>query len=164
MRATKSACTPRLNLKAKGSLMSQFKLIPYAKLNARQKEQFNFQKVAATLADYGFNCIKLADDWHGADFLAHHVEGSISLRVQLKARLTIQKKYVGKGIWIAFPHKGFWYLVEHDRLVDKVRDNTDWLQTESWKRGNGYSSSSINRKLLNVLAEDKLDSNFRPLA
>ena len=42
--------------------------INYNNLNAKQKEIFNFQKVAAILADYGFNCIKLSDDWQGADF------------------------------------------------------------------------------------------------
>jgi hypothetical protein len=50
-----------------------FEPIRYETLNARQKEIFNFQKLSATLADYGFNCIKLADDWGGADFIAFHV-------------------------------------------------------------------------------------------
>ena len=51
--------------------------INYDDLNAKQKEIYNFQKVtalkvAALLADCGFNCIKLSDDWQGADFLAYH--------------------------------------------------------------------------------------------
>jgi hypothetical protein len=82
---------------------TQFKKIAYDKLNARQKEQFNFQKIAATLADYGFNCIKLSDDWQGADFLAYHVDGTTTLRVQLKSRLDIKQKYRDKNIWMAFP-------------------------------------------------------------
>jgi hypothetical protein len=32
--------------------------VNYAELNARQKEVYNFDKVAAALADFGFNCIK----------------------------------------------------------------------------------------------------------
>ncbi|WP_166443093.1 hypothetical protein [Phragmitibacter flavus] len=51
-------------------------LISYKDLNAKQQEIYNFQKVAAILADYGFNCIKLADDWQGVDFLAYHVNGN----------------------------------------------------------------------------------------
>jgi hypothetical protein len=43
--------------------------IKYNDLNSKQKEIYNFQKVAAFLADYGFNCIKLADDWQGADLV-----------------------------------------------------------------------------------------------
>lgn len=33
--------------------------IKYDDLNAKQREIYNFQKLAAVLADYGFNCIKL---------------------------------------------------------------------------------------------------------
>ena len=49
--------------------------IKYTDLNSKQKEVFNFQKVAGKLSDYGYNCIKLADDWQGADFLAYHKDG-----------------------------------------------------------------------------------------
>jgi hypothetical protein len=137
---------------------SHFKVVDYHKLKAKQKELFNFQKIAATLADYGFNCIKLSDDWQGADFLAYHKDGSDTLKVQLKSRLTIDRKYSGedKGIWIAFPHKDSWYLIDHDRLVDKVGQHTDWLNSSSWKDKNGYSSISINSRLLESLAEDRL--------
>lgn len=135
---------------------SQFEPINYGKLRAKQKELFNFQKVAATLADYGFNCIKLADDWQGADFLAYHVNGTTTLKVQLKSRLTIDRKYCGKDIWITFPHKGSWYLIRHDRLVEKVGEQTDWLSSSSWKDKHGYSSTSINPRLLKGLTEDKL--------
>src|SRR5690349_20373967 len=106
-----------------------FEHILYENLNARQKELFNFQKIAATLADYGFNCIKLTDDWQGADFIAYHVNETRTLKIQLKSRITIQKKYIGKDIWIAFPYKGFWYLIEHNRLVDKIGEHTNWLRS-----------------------------------
>jgi hypothetical protein len=43
----------------------RFVKVEYGKLTAKQKELFNFQKIAATLADFGYNCIKLADDWQG---------------------------------------------------------------------------------------------------
>uniref|UniRef100_A0A372ISP5 PD(D/E)XK endonuclease domain-containing protein n=1 Tax=Paracidobacterium acidisoli TaxID=2303751 RepID=A0A372ISP5_9BACT len=127
-------------------------------MNARQKELFNFQKIAATLADYGFNCIKLADDWQGADFLAYHVNGTSTLKVQLKSRLTIDRRYSGKDIWMAFPHGGHWYLVKHDCLIEKVLANTDWLSSSSWKdKDKGkYHSISINPELLESLTEYKL--------
>jgi frataxin-like iron-binding protein CyaY len=143
--------------------MAKFEPIHYEALNARQKELFNFQKVAATLADYGFNCIKLSDDWQGADFLAYHLDGTQTLRVQLKSRVTIHRKYLGKHIWIAFPHKGFWYLVEHDELVAKAEQHTDWLLSPSWKSMHGYSSISINPELLNSLAENRLGPVYGPI-
>lgn len=144
---------------------SHFEKIPYNRLKGRQKELFNFQKLAATLADYGFNCIKLADDWLGADFLAYHSDGTTTLKVQLKSRLTIDKKYIGKDIWIAFPYKDHWYLVKHDRLVEKVRIKTKWLTSSSWtKQEGGYHSASINKSLLDSLAEDQLGKVYGPIA
>jgi frataxin-like iron-binding protein CyaY len=135
---------------------AHFEKVSYGDLTARQKELFNFQKIAATLADYGFNCIKLADDWQGADFLAYHVNRATTLKVQLKSRVTIGRKYCDKQIWMAFPHKGYWYLIEHDRLVERIGQHTDWLSSPSWKNMLGYSSTSINAGLLNSLAEDRL--------
>ncbi len=137
-------------------ICTRFETITYDKLKAKQKEIFNFQKVAAILADYGYNCIKLADDWQGADFLAYHVNGESTLKVQLKSRLTINNKYCGKDIWMAFPYKQCWYFIEHDRLVEKVKNKTGWLNTHSWKDMGGYSSNHINPGLFESLAENQL--------
>ena len=135
----------------------RFVKVEYGKLTPKQKELFNFQKIAATLADFGYNCIKLADDWQGADFLAYHINGKTTLKVQLKSRVTInKKKYGGKDIWIAFPHKKEWYLIEHDRLVVKIGEHTTWLDSSSWKDRDGYSSISINPELLMSLDENRL--------
>ena len=131
------------------------KAISYKGINARQKELFNFQKIAATFADYGFNCIKLADDWQGADFIAYNVNDNKTLKVQLKSRLTINKKYSGKekDIWIAFPYNNTWYLIKHDSLVEKVGKHTIWLNSDAWKKGL-YHSTSINPNLLKSLDEE----------
>lgn len=113
--------------------MLKLKRIRYKKLNARQMENFNFQKVASTLADYGFNCIRLSDDWEGADFIACHIDGNTFLKIQLKGRLTFQEKYNGKNIYIAFNacekcnkcgrcncNEGRkWYIYPHDELQKK---------------------------------------------
>jgi len=134
----------------------QFQRVEYSDLNGKQKEIFNFQKVAATLADYGFNCIKLADDWQGADFLAYHFKGETTLKVQLKARIYVDKKYCDKDIWLAFPHDGFWYLIKHDELCTKVGEHTDWHKSRSWIEKGSYNSVSINPGLLDSLKEFKL--------
>ena len=126
--------------------------IEYNSLNGKQKEIYNFQKTAAVLADYGFNCIKLTDDWHGADFLAYHKDGNETLKVQLKARLTIATKYSGQGLWMNFPVEGNWYLIEHDELVRIVGETTSWLQSRSWTDRGLYSSANPSRALLDRLA------------
>ena len=117
----------------------KFQRIDPDKLTAKQKEIYNFQKAAAILADYGFNCIKLADDWQGADFLADHIDGSQTLRVQLKSRFTVNKKYQGKDLWVNFPESKTWYLIPHDELL-RIWGETkkDALASASWKEKGEY--------------------------
>ncbi len=113
--------------------------INYDELNSRQKEIYNFQKVASQLADYGFNCIKLSDDWQGADFLAYHKDGDQTLKVQLKSGMGIYTKYVGKNIYMSFPVDGTWYLIPHGKLVEIVREESPGtFHAYSWTRENGY--------------------------
>ena len=104
--------------------------VDYGSLTAKQKEIYNFQKIAADLADYGFNCIKLPDDWKGADFIACRTDG-LTIMVQLKSRPTIQKKYLDKDLWMAFRVDGRWYLVRHDTLIRIVAETTPALQSTS---------------------------------
>ena len=143
---------------ATGQLLLQ--PIQYDDLNAKQKEIYNFQKIAAVLADYGFNCIKLQDDWLGADFLAYHKDSSQTLRVQLKGRPTIGKKYLKQDLYIAFPFaddgRRVWYLVPHDELVALTGEHTNWQNTKSWKEVGGYSSVSLKPKLREALEPYKL--------
>ena len=119
-------------------------------LNGRQKEIYNFQKVAGYLADFGFNCIKLSDDWQGADFLAYNKGDDQTLKVQLKARVTIDQKYQGKGLWITFPIDGRFYLLPHDELVEIASRTTNWLNTPSWRSG-AYSSGGPSTKMKQAL-------------
>lgn len=126
--------------------------IEYDNLNSKQKEIYNFQKIAAILADFGFNCIKLADDWLGADFLAYHKDGADTLRVQLKSRFAIDKKYLGKGLYMAFPVNHNWYLIEHDILVDIVSKNVNWLNTDSWLTKGLYNTYKPNPQLLKAIS------------
>ena len=90
--------------------MSVFNRVVYSDLNSRQQENYNFQKVAGELADYGFNCLRLTDDWQGADFIACHVDGDTFLKVQLKGRLTIDLKYREKDVYVAFLDNGDCYV------------------------------------------------------
>ena len=136
--------------------MLNLQKIDYSKISSKQKEIFNFQKVASLLADYGFNCIKLADDWNGADFLAYHFDGEETLRVQLKGRFTIDKKYLGKGIYMTFPLNGSWYLIDHDELISIVDFNSNWLKSESWITKGSYSSASPSKALIEAIRDFKL--------
>lgn len=76
--------------------------ISYNDLNSRQRENYNFPKVSAILADYGFVTPHLTDDWQGADFIAQHIDGETFLKVQLKGRLTLDKKILERILLFAF--------------------------------------------------------------
>ena len=123
----------------------ELKKIEYCNLNARQKENYNFQKISALLADYGFATIRLSDDWNGADFLALHIDGVTTLKVQLKPRLTFGKKYVGKDLWICFPSSDHWYLYPHDKLLEKVLKETTLGESQSWIEAGLYSFNRLGR-------------------
>lgn len=116
-----------------------FKHVTYAALNSPQKEAYNFHKIAARLADYGFNCIPLNEDWLGADFLASHIDGKIFLKVQQKGRFEVNRKYCNKDLYIAFRRGEDVYVYPHDLMMQKL---IDWgtikgrlVSTESWKKG-----------------------------
>ena len=136
----------------------KFEPIEYKVLNARQKENFNFQKLASTLADYGFNCIRLSDDWEGADFIACHIDGKTFMKIQLKGRLTFQKKYKGKDIYIAFRENGKCYIYPHDELLRKKVKGQKTVEgliknTDEWKKREIYHWYRIPKRLEELMAQ-----------
>lgn len=134
------------------------KLIPvdYRELNARQQENYNYSKVSAVLAEYGFSTMRLSDDWQGADFIAQHVDGETFLKVQLKGRLTFSRKYKGKDLYIAFFSRPDWYLFPHDEVLDKVIAKNRLVGTRSWDKGGGYSFPYLPRKLKSLMEPYKI--------
>lgn len=135
--------------------MIKFERIRYAELNARQKEAYNFQKVSAVLADFGFSTIRLADDWQGADFIAQHMDGQQFLKVQLKGRLSFSRKYERKDIYICFQEQDAWYLVPHDEMLAWALENTAVGKTKSWQEDGEYHfprmSTQIRKKVQEYL-------------
>lgn len=123
----------------------ELKKIEYKELNSKQQESYNFQKVSGLLADYGFTTIRLSDDWQGADFIAQHKSGEF-LKVQLKGRLTVDKNYQNKDIWMCFKHQQKWYICQHDELLKIVESGI--MNTKSWDKVDGKYSWVQPSKLL----------------
>ena len=140
------------------------KRIKYSELNARQKENFNFQKLSAVLADYGFVTLRLSDDWQGADFIAQHIDGSTILRVQLKGRLAFYKEYKGKELWVGFHDGEAWYLYPHDRLLAQVLKATSIGSTVSWSQRGGYSFPRVPRRLRRLLSKYRTGGDAQPIS
>ena len=115
--------------------MNNFTKIDYNQLNSKQKENYNFHKVASALADYGYDSMRLNNDWQGADFIA--VKNDEMLKVQLKGRFTVDKKYIDKEIYIAFIENNVVKMYDHDEAVNMLPDNIK--QSDSWNKYGRYS-------------------------
>ena len=125
--------------------------VRYRDLNARQKENFNFMKLSAVLADYGFSTLRLTDDWQSADFIAQHIDGDTFLKVQLKGRAVVDKKYEGKDLYIAFRSGSSWYLYPHDDVLRELLARTGVGETKSWQERGGYSFPGLSDTIRSIL-------------
>ena len=135
--------------------------IAYKDLNARQKENYNFQKVAAILADYGFNCRWVTDDREGADFIACHIDGDTFLKVQLKGRLTFDKKYEDKNIHITFRDGDCYYLYPHDEVLKAFLKRGIIGGTRSWDDKGLYHIKHVPEKHKDIMEPYKLSMGNR---
>lgn len=125
--------------------------IRYKDLNARQKESYNFQKVSAVLADFGFFTLRLTDDWQGADFISQHIDGTTFRKVQLKSRLTFDSKYIGKNLYVAFPNRGSWYLYPHDVLLKVVLRTAKAGLSRTLKSNRPFHYSHLSESMTKLL-------------
>jgi hypothetical protein len=130
--------------------------IPYQKLNSRQQEAYNFQKVSAVLADYGFVTIRLSSDWRGADFIAQHVDGITFLKVQLKGRPSFDRKYRDRDLYICFPNADNWFLYPHDAVLAQVLAAGLLVGTESWEANGEYNFPKLTKRLKTLLEPYRL--------
>jgi len=130
--------------------------VQYDDLNAKQKENYNLLKLGAVLADYGFDLLRLNDDWQGADCIANNIDGSTYLKIQLKGRLTIDKKYLDKDIYIAFRNTTEWYLYPHDDFVDYLQKQNIAVDSKSWVEKGHYSWPTFSNTLKSYLSKFKL--------
>lgn len=139
-------------------MTSLLQRVHYKQLNSRQKESHNFQKVSAVLADYGFTTIRLTDDWCGADFIAQHMDGVTFLKVQLKARLTIDYKYQQRGIHVCFRSGVQWYLYPHDSMMERLLASQNVANTDSWTIRRAYSFRHLSKQMLEILEPFRLQT------
>jgi hypothetical protein len=135
-----------------------FKNIKYVDLNDKQKEAFNYQKLSAVLADFGFFTIPLKNDWNGADFLAQDCDGKF-YKIQLKSRLTFDKKYQDEELYICFRdgENGPWYMAKHAELLKKVQEKGKKIESsETWKKNKPYHFPKLDKVLVELLKDYKI--------
>ena len=130
-----------------------FERIKYKDLNSHQKEAYNFQKVSAILANFGIITIPLSNDWNGADFIAQCRDGITFHKVQLKSRLTFDKKYEDQDLYICFRDgdHGHWYLYNHQELLKQVLHKGLIKGTKTWLEDKPYHFPSLSKDLKELL-------------
>ena len=112
----------------------EMKKINYRDLNSKEKENYNYHKTASALTDYGYDSMWLNNDWKGVDFIS--VKDDEMLKVQLKGRFTIDKKYIRKDIHIAFIEDDIIKMYKYDDAVNKIPENVS--NSSSWADKGSY--------------------------
>jgi hypothetical protein len=85
------------------------------------------------------------------------------LRVQLKSRLALYRKYEGKGLHVAFADGETWYLFPHDEVLPKILAGTAIGSTRSWDEQGGYSFPRLSKELRSLLEPYRISGDTRPL-
>ena len=129
--------------------MIDLKKIDYSALNTRQQENYNYHKIAAAFADYGYDCMRLNNDWEGADFIA--VKDDQMIKVQQKGRFTFAEKYKGKDIYIAFIEKGVTKIYNHDQALEIATKNI--FESQSWIKNKEYSFGQTPKYYKQIIQE-----------
>lgn len=131
-------------------MLNRIKLEPiiYELLNPKAQENYNFHKMAAVLADYGYNCLWLNNDWNGADCIAIHVSGISDFKIQLKGGISFAQKYRMKNIYIAFFEQEKLYIYPHDFILMQIETE---ISDKKWLEKGTYFQTKITKRFRNIL-------------
>ncbi|TFL18152.1 hypothetical protein [Jannaschia formosa] len=90
----------------------------------------------------------------GIDMIAYREDTREIRLIQQKSRWTVDRKYLGRNIWIAFPDGEDWFLVPHDHLLRTAHEGL--VDTQSWTETGVYSRASITAAQRSALAGYKI--------
>ena len=102
------------------------------------REVINRNTVVSLALQQGFNAFLPVYDG-GVDFILYREADGMIRKVQLKGRWTIDKKYIGRDIWVAFPIDKVWHLMPHDLMLEHAEADGKTLLSASWTDGGAYS-------------------------
>ena len=109
--------------------------------------------MAAILADYGYNCLWLNDDWNGADCIAIHIDGISDFKIQLKGSISFAQKYWAKNLYIAFFEQGDLYIYPHVVILAQVENN---IADKTWLEKGTYFQTKITKRFREILEPYKV--------
>jgi hypothetical protein len=111
-----------------------------SRYRAQIREVINRNVVVSLALEQGFNAFLPVYDG-GVDFILYREADGVLRKVQLKGRWTIDRKYVGPDIWVAFPIRDDWHLMPHDLMLEHAEANGKTLKSASWLEGGAYSKA-----------------------
>ena len=112
-----------------------------SRYQSQVREVINRNIIVSLAFEQGFNVFIPVYDG-GVDFILYRECDGVVRKVQLKSRWTIDRKYLSRDIWIAFPSGVDWYLMPHDEMVAlAAADGT--TKTSSWTEGGLYTRPKL---------------------
>jgi hypothetical protein len=123
------------------------------------REVINRNIVVSLALEQGFNAYLPVYDG-GIDFILCRESDGQLLQVQLKGRLMIDKKYIGRNIWMAFPISDDWYLMPHDKILALAEADGKTTRSKSWAESGAYSWPKPSAAMIGKCKEFR----FSPLA
>jgi hypothetical protein len=108
-----------------------------SRYRSQVREVINRNTVVSLALEQGFNAFLPVYDG-GVDFIFYRESDGLIRKVQLKGRWMIDRKYIGRDIWMAFPIADDWYLMPHDEMLASAEAD-GVTQTDSWIGGGAYS-------------------------
>jgi hypothetical protein len=121
-----------------------------SRYRSQVREVINRNTVVSLALEQGFNVFLPTYDG-GIDFNLHRESDGLIRKVQLKGRWTIDQKYIGRDIWIAFPIAGDWYLMPHEKMVEWA-EKDGITETIAWAEGGLYSRPRPSAAVINQCA------------
>ena len=126
--------------------------------DGKSKEVINFARIAYFLSKYGFECIKVSSDKHGADMLAYHIEKSKTIQIQIKGRPVLRNDYKDKCLYICYisqKEKKICFY-EHNEAL-KLFEKSKSAKTKSWLENGKYSWPNGNTPFDSLIYKYTLD-------
>lgn len=117
-----------------------------SRYKSQVREVINRNALVSLALAKGYNAFLPVYDG-GVDFILYNEETGHIMKVQLKGRWMIDKKYLNRDIWIAFHDRGHWYLAPHDELASMAADY-GYTSTPSWNDGGAYSCPRLSKQMM----------------
>jgi hypothetical protein len=127
--------------------------IPYIEMSSKEQENVNVTNLINILAKRGIEGIRINNDKHCADIVAHDPSTGQNTNIQVKGnrRVVVSSKYKNRSVWIAtfIPDRNEFFLFDHDLALDSMKSSLRYM-----KKGQDGTSILAGDPLLDFLVKE----------